>query len=258
MEFTLSNLKITNQNEDSRIVGIAWSQDYKKIAVVYDNENIDLFDDQGNFIENFQTKIEGKKTTQIGQIFINPQRTELAIVKSDNTLSKLRLGPNWMEKKIYSSLTFQEGAKYSCMMWSKTKMLLGLSNGDVVIFKEAIEVLHRHQKKLPCISISSSSEEDYIIFGHEDKTISIYDTKNKSNKEFTHSCMPNYLVWGEESRILIAGKESKVVQIYDNSVGNIIQKLDHSKDEDFYQFCCISETKGAIALGNFNSFYVYS
>ena len=232
-----------------------------RLAVACADRKIYLFDEQGNNKEHFSTKGSGTKPYEIVQILFNPESTKLAIAQSDNIIFVYKLGSNWGDKKSICN-KLEQNARPTCMIWSKTKtheIFFGLADGKIkvgLLGKNTSNTLYTYQS--PCVSISSSLDGKFIISGHEDSVILKYNTENSNvQKLCIHSSVPNCLAWGASSNILAAGNDYRVV-IY-NDVGKKIQNFDYSNDDYLKEFgCCrISDSGDAIALGNFNSFYVY-
>ena len=232
-----------------------------RLAVACADRKIYLFDEQGNNKEHFSTKASGTKPYEIVQILFNPESTKLAIAQSDNIIFVYKLGSNWGDKKSICN-KLEQSARPTCMIWSKTKtheIFFGLADGKIkvgLLGKNTSNTLYTYQS--PCVSISSSLDGKFIISGHEDSVILKYNTENSNvQKLCIHSSVPNCLAWGASSNILAAGNDYRVV-IY-NDVGKKIQNFDYSNDDNLKEFgCCrISDSGDAIALGNFNSFYVY-
>ena len=257
----LKNL-IQPKNQISKICGIAWSPNNMKLAVACADRKIYLFDEQGNNREQFSTKAFSSENYEIIQILYNPESTKLAVAQSDNIIIVYRLGLNWgEEKKICNK--FELDKKPTCMVWSKKntkEIIFGLSNGNIrvaLLSKGTIsEILYKHSS--PCISISSSLDEKYIISGHKDSSIFIYNRENSEIKKLcNHSCIPTCLAWGIDSNIFAAGNDFKV-SIY-NEEGKIIHNFDYSNDDEIKEFSCcsISNLGDAIAFGNSSSVYIY-
>ena len=232
-----------------------------RLAVACADRKIYLFDEQGNNKEHFSTKASGTKPYEIVQILFNPESTKLAIAQSDNIIFVYKLGSNCGDKKSICN-KLEQSARPTCMIWSKTKtheIFFGLADGKIkvgLLGKNTSNTLYTYQS--PCVSISSSLDGKFIISGHEDSVILKYNTENANvQKLCIHSSVPNCLAWGASSNILAAGNDYRVV-IY-NDVGKKIQNFDYSNDDNLKEFgCCrISDSGDAIALGNFNSFYVY-
>jgi len=232
-----------------------------RLAVACADRKIYLFDEQGNNKEHFSTKAAGTKVYEIVQILFNPESTKLAIAQSDNIIFVYKLGSNWGDKKSICN-KLEQSAKPTCMIWSKTKtheIFFGLTDGKIkvgLLGKNTSNTLYTYQS--PCVSISSSLDGKFIISGHEDSVILKYNTENSNvQKLCIHTSIPNCLAWGAASNILAAGNDYKVV-IY-NDVGKKIQNFDYSNDDNLKEFGCgkISDSGDAIALGNFNAFYVY-
>ena len=185
------------------------------------------------------------------------------MAQSDNLIVIYKLGPNWNDAKTISN-KFELNAKPKCMTWSKTKtkdLFYGTAEGKIkvcLIGKNTSYFLYMH--KSPCISISCSLDGKYLISGHKDTTILLYNIETSIPKIlFKHSCPPLCLTWGIDSNILIAGNDYKVV-IYTNN-GKIIQNFDYSNDDDDnikeFGCCSINQTGDVITLGNSDSFYIY-
>jgi intraflagellar transport protein 172 len=261
MKVEFSKKLIQPQNQFTKICGIAWSPNNKRLAIACEDKNIYLLDEQGNHKENFSTKISDSKTYEIIQIIFNPESTKLAIAQSDNSIIIYDLELNLSNKNlIYNKLELK--AKPKCIVWSKinTKdIIIGLSDGEIMtglVDNKISKFLYSHQS--PCISISSSFDGKYIISGHKDTSILIFNSETSiAQKLFHHSCPPTCLAWGKDSNILAAGNDYKVI-IYDNS-GKNIQNFDYTNDDNVKEFGCyaISYFGDAIALGNADSIYIY-
>ena len=261
MNFKYSKTLIQAVNQLSKICSMAWSPNNMRLAVACADRKIYLFDEQGNNKDHFSTKGAGAKIYEIVEILFNPESTKLAVAQSDNMIFVYKLGANWGDKKSICN-KLEQSAKPTCMIWSKTKnheIYFGLADGKVkvgLLGKNNSNTLYSYQS--PCVSISSSLDGKFLISGHEDLVILKFNTENSNvQKLCIHSSIPSCLAWGAASNVLAAGNDYRVV-IY-NDVGKKIQNFDYSNDESLKEFgCCrISDSGDAIALGNFNSFYVF-
>ena len=232
-----------------------------RLAVAGSDRRITLYDEQGNNKESFPTKPSGTKNYEIVDILFNPESTKLAIAQSDNIIFVYKLGANWGEKKTICN-KLEQSAKPTCMIWSKVKahdIYFGLADGKVkigLLGKNKSAVLYSSES--PCASISTSLDGKFIISGHEDNTILKYNTETSTVQKLCEfSSIPTCLGWGASSNILVAGNDYKV-SIY-NDLGKKLQNFDFSNDEKYKEFSCckISNTGDAIALGNYNSFFVF-
>ena len=72
-----------------------------------------------------------------------------------------------------------------------------------------------------------------------------------------HTCEPVCLGWGTSGSILAAGNDGRVT--FYNDIGKKLQHFDYNKDDKLKEFTCckISPSGDAIAVGNFNQFFVY-
>ena len=262
MNATFSKNIIKPLSKFSKICGISWSPNNTKLAVACSDKKIYLFDEQGNIKENFQTKAFKSENYEIIQILFNPDGTELAISQSDNIINIYKLGLNWEENKSIIN-KFELEAKPNCMIWSRTntkEILFGLSNGEIRICllekNNTTNLLYKHT--LNCVSISSSLDRKYIISGHKDCVILIYNIENHEVKKLVnHTCIPTCLAFGLNSSIFAAGNDFKVV-IY-NISGETVQNFDYSNNDDIKEFGCysVNSSQDAIAFGNSNSFFIY-
>ena len=222
-----------------------------KLAVANADKKIYLFDEQGINKDNFSTKAFKSEKYEIIQILFNPESTELAVAQSDNIINIYNIGLNWEEQKLIIN-EFELEAKPNCMIWSKIstkEIYIGLSNGDIrtclLDKNNTSNLLYRHS--LCCISISLSFDGKYIISGHRDCTIFIYNIeKNEVKKLVKHSCIPTCLAFGIYSSILAAGNDFKVV-IY-NDTGEIIQSFDYSNNDNIKDFSCCAMNNSADAI----------
>ena len=195
-------------------------------------------------------------------MLFNPDGTELAISQSDNIINIYKLGLNWEENKSIIN-KFELEAKPNCMIWSRIntkEILFGLSNGEIRICllekNNTTNLLYKHT--LNCVSISSSLDRKYIISGHKDCVILIYNIENHEVKKLVnHTCIPTCLAFGLNSSIFAAGNDFKVV-IY-NISGETVQNFDYSNNDDIKEFGCyaVNSSQDAIAFGNSNSFFIY-
>ena len=248
-------------NHISKICGIAWSPNGMILAIACGDRKIYLFDEQGNYKESFSTKEYSKENYEFIQILFNQESTKLAIAQSDNVIFIYMLDLNLGDhKKMINKIELSEKPK--CMVWSKTNIKLiyfGSVDGIIRVCsddKTTCNILYKHQS--PCVSISSSLDGKYIISGHKDCAILIYEIETSVHEKLcTHICIPSCLAWGTSSSILVAGNNYKVV-IYDNK-GKMIQDFDYTNDDNIKEFgcCAISNSGEAIALGNTDCFYIY-
>ena len=232
-----------------------------RLAIASSDRRITIFDEQGNKKDSFATKAGGTRNYEIVEILFNPESTKLAIAQSDNIIFVYKLGANWGDKKSICN-KLEQTAKPTCMIWSKVKtheIFFGLTDGKVkvgLLGKNTSNVLYSYES--PCVSISSSLDGKFLVSGHEDSVILKYNTETSNvQKLCIHSSIPSCLGWGASGNILAAGNDYKVT-IY-NDIGKRLQNFDYSNDEKFKEFSCckISESGDAIALGNFNSFFVF-
>jgi len=229
-----------------------------KLAIASEDKNIYIFDEQGNYKKKFSTK-SGSENYEIIQILFEQQSENLAVARSDNLLLVYKLGINWEEKELRIYELNLE-SKPNCMILPKKEkngIIFGLENGAVGFFNEG-EKYDLFFCLSPCVSISSSFDGNYIISGHKDYSIIKYNIQEHTSKQlFNHSCLPTCLAFIKNSYIIVAGNNKKVT-IY-NEKGEIFKNFDVSDNNDAKEFECMSiNTSGdAIALGNYNSIYVF-
>ena len=257
MKVKFSKNLFQSKNQISKICSLSFSPTNKNIAVACQDNNIYLFNEQGEIKETLSTLSFGPKTKayEIIQIQFNQEGNKIAVAQSNDIIYVTNLG-----ERISSCNKFIQDARPTCLIWPRPKeIFFGLYNGKIkkgLIDNNSTEFLYKYES--PCVSISSSLDKKYIISGHEDSFILIYNIENNNFlKLCVHSCIPTCLVWGKGSNILSAGNNYKVI-IYTDK-GKEIQNFDYSKDNNIKEFGCfgINETGDAIALGNFNSFYIY-
>ena len=262
MNIEFSKNLIQPKNQISKICGIAWSPNNMKLAVACADRRIYLFDEQGNNRDEFLTKAYSSENYEIIQILYNPESTKLAVAQSDNLIVIYRLGLNWgEEKKICNKFELEK--KPNCMVWSKNnskEIICGLSNGHIRVALLGMGTISNflYMHTSPCISISSSLDGKYIISGHKDSAIFIYNRESSEIKKLcNHSCIPTCLAWGKDSNIFAAGNDFKV-SIY-NEDGKNIHNFDYSNDDEIKEFSCcsLSYLRDAIAFGNSCSVYIY-
>ena len=262
MKVCFSKKIIQPLNKISKIWGISWSPNNMKLAVACGDKKIYLFDEQGNNKEYFSTKAFQSNDYEIIQILFNPESTKLAVAQSDNIIFIYKLGLNWGEEKSISN-KFKLEAKPNCMIWSKTntnEIIFGSSDGKIRVClldeNNTIKFLYKHLTQ--CISLSSSLDEKFIISGHKDSSIFIYNKDTSEVKKLiNHSCVPTCLALVISSNILVAGNDSKVV-VY-NNVGETVQTFDYSNDDKVKEFSCYSirNSGDAVALGNTDSIFIF-
>ena len=246
-------------NKLQKICGIDWSQNNMKLAIACEDKNIYLFDEEGNVKEYFPTNSSKSVNYEIKQILFNSSGDNLAVSQSDDIIYIYHLGLNWGEPKTI--INKYEIIENNCMIWSKTnpkEIIFGTSNGKIILGlldeNNTIKELYNH--KSSCISLSSSLDGNYILSGHKNYSIFIYNRKISDLKKLVeHSSIPTCLVWLIDSRILVAGNDSKVV-IYDIN-GQNVQAFDCSNEaKEFICYNAIS-SGDAIALGNKNLFHIF-
>ena len=242
----------------SKINGISWSPNKMKLAIASEDKNIYLFDEQGNHKNKFSTN-RVSEVYEIVQILFDQKSEKLAVARSDNLILVYNLGINWEYKESISQ-GFNVEAKPNCMIVSKGNqngIIFGLANGKVG-FLDMDEIYDLYSYSSPCVSISSSFNGNYIISGHTDYFILIYDIQNRTlNKLCKHSCIPKCLGLIKNSYIFLAGN-NKRVNIY-NEKGKFFQNFDYSSYNDTkeFEFFSINTSGDAIALGNYNSIYIF-
>ena len=261
ISFSVNLIKPMKHQQQSKIYGIAWSSNNKIIAIACENRKVYLFDEKGNYKETFSTKKFSSDKYKIVQILFDPESIRLAVAQTDKIIFIYTLGLIWGdEKKITNK--FEQVISPTCMIWSKMnikEIYFGLSNGEIkltIIDKNISKTLYNSES--PCVSISTSLDGKFIISGHRDSTILIYNIQNSiQHKLCSHSCIPKCLSWGAASSILVAGSDNKVA-IYDNE-GKILKEFDYYFDNDIKEFACcsINNSGDYVALGNNNSIYVY-
>ena len=261
MDIKFSKRLIQPVNHLSKIHGIAWSPNNKIIAVAYSHKKLSLFDEQGNLNQNISTLSSIQGNYEIIQILFNPESSRLAIILNNKVILIYDINSNKEELKSKGTI-IRQIEKPNCMIWSKVKtntLIFGDDRGNIklcLLNNEKTNTLYTY--KHSCVSISSSLDGKFIISGHKDYSVCIYNLENKNNKKlFVHSCIPTCLTWGINSNIFAAGNNARVV-IY-NDIGNVIKNFDYSNDNDIKEFysCSICNSGDAIALGNFNSCYFY-
>ena len=261
MDIKFSKRLIQPVKHLSKIFGITWSPNNKIIAVACSDRKIYLFDEQGNSKQNISTMSSNSGIYEIMQIQFNPESTKLAIIQSNKIILIHNINPNKDESKLKDNIV-RQSEKPNCMIWSKVNpgaLIFGGDEGNIKLCLLNKNITYTlYTPKISCISISSSLDGKFIISGHKDYSVFIYNLENKKSKKlFVHSCIPTCLTWGINSNILVAGNNSRVV-IYNDS-GNKIKNFDYSNVKDIKEFycCSICNSGDAIALGNFNSCYFY-
>ena len=246
----------------SKVCGIAWSQNNMRLAIANSERKIVIFDENGTKKDSFSTKPAGaNKNYMIRDILFSPDSTKLAIAQSDKIIFVYKLGSSWGDKKTICN-KFEQSSSISCMVWSRNKpneLFAGLTEGKIklcLLNKNTSSVLYSHDH--PCISLSSSQDGKFIISGHSDNVILKYNLENSNvQKLCIHTCEPICLGWGASGSILAAGNDGRVT--FYNDIGKKLQHFDYNKDDKLKEFTCckISPSGDAIAVGNFNQFFVY-
>ena len=246
----------------AKVCGIAWSQNNMRLAIANSERKIVIFDENGTKKDSFSTKPAGaNKNYMIRDILFSPDSTKLAIAQSDKIIFVYKLGSSWGDKKTICN-KFEQSSSISCMVWSRNKpneLFAGLTEGKIklcLLNKNTSSVLYSHDH--PCISLSSSQDGKFIISGHSDNVILKYNLENSNvQKLCIHTCEPICLGWGASGSILAAGNDGRVT--FYNDIGKKLQHFDYNKDDKLKEFTCckISPSGDAIAVGNFNQFFVY-
>ena len=261
MDIKFSKRLIQPVKHLSKICGITWSPNNKIIAVACSDRKIYLFDEQGNPKQNISTMSSSSEIYEIVQIQFNKESTKLAIIQSNKIIRIHDIKSNLKELKSNDTI-FKQREKPNCLIWSKTKqdeVIFGGDEGNVQIYltnKKIAYTLYTH--KYSCVSISSSLDGKFIISGHKDCSVFMYDFVNSNNKKlFDHSCIPKCLALGINSNILAAGNDFRVA-IYNDS-GIKIQNFNYSNTNNMKEFYCCSTCNSGdlIGLGNFNACYFY-
>ena len=261
MDIKFSKRLIQPVKHLSKICGITWSPNNKIIAVACSDRKIYLFDEQGNPKQNISTMSSSSEIYEIVQIQFNKESTKLAIIQSNKIIRIHDIKSNLKELKSNDTI-FKQREKPNCLIWSKTKqdeVIFGGDEGNVQIYlanKKIAYTLYTH--KYSCVSISSSLDGKFIISGHKDCSVFMYDFVNSNNKKlFEHSCIPKFLALGVNSNILAAGNDFHVA-IYNDS-GIKIQNFNYSDTNNMKEFycCSICNSGDLIGLGNFNACYFY-
>lgn len=263
MNFSHSKVLLQGENKLNSIHGICWSANNMRIAAATNDNKILLFDENGNKKESFSTKprMQGKPY-KIRSICFSPDSVLLAIAQSDNIIFVYKLGEHWGDKKTICN-KLEQSASVTCMVWSKKKvseLFFGCEDGKIksgYLKKNQSKSLYSNDG-IPATSIAVSLDGKFVISGHADNTIYKYNLENFSvQKLCVHSTVPYCIGWGAGGSIIAAGNDYRVT--FYNDIGKKTQNLDYSQDEKLKEFSAIqvSPSGEAIALGNFNKFYVF-
>eukprot|EP00435_Cladocopium_sp_Y103_P010102 s747_g2.t1 len=82
----------------SKVTSISWSANTTRLATVGADKIVQLFDEQGDKQDRFQTKPADKAAARaytVKTIEFSPDGTKLAVAQSDNIVFVYKLGADW-------------------------------------------------------------------------------------------------------------------------------------------------------------------
>lgn len=191
----------------------------------------------------------------------SPQCDKLAIAQSDNIVFVYKIGLEWGEKKSICN-KFQQSSSITCLVWPvkrPNELIYGLAEGAL---KKGLLKVHKaesiYQNDSYVTAVCCNPQGNAICAAHLDGSLYVYNLEGGGGAHMIarHPCVPFALAWA--TSIVVAGNNSQVV-FYDEDGGEE-HTFDMSDKEDCREFtCAVSNPTGdAVALGNFDSLYVFT
>ena len=208
---------------------LAYSPNMVKLAVANSDKVITLYD------QNFQKKDKiptrgakkGSKNYLIKSIAFSPDSTIIAVAQTDNIIYGYRIGSEWGEKKSICT-KIPASSPVTTMIWpieTLHELYFGTAEGQVRIgFVKNHKSQALYSTNSYVVSLASGRQNKYLISGHLDGSIFLYNTETKTYKKLiTAPTVPYALGFGKH--IFLAGNDNTVTVMAQN--GNIIQKFDY-------------------------------
>lgn len=234
----------------------------KKIAVANSDKIVTLYDE--NFVK--KDKIATKASEKNGKNYViravefSPDSTIVAVAQSDNIIYGYKIGTEWGEKKSICTKILTSSS-ITCMNWPKGmphEIFFGTADGHVKIgYIKNHKAQTLYSVNSYVVSLCSDKHSKFIVSGHLDCSIYIYNIESQTYKKLASAgSVPYALSFGKH--IAYAGNDGIVTFIDKNS--NVIQKFDYTSNESLRDFTGayfnpIGET---LVLANYSKFLVYN
>ena len=186
-----------------KTMSLSFNPALTKLAIANFDRTISLYDGDYNKKEKMPTRGANKanKNYMIRALAFSPDSTILSMAQSDNIIYSYKIGVNFKEKKsICSKIILDSPA--SCLQWPSDQLFqffFGDNSGRVQLAKiknHKAEVLYDTGSY--CLSISLDPTNKYLISGHLDKSIFIYDvTTRRKRLLLTALTVPKALAVGK-------------------------------------------------------------
>jgi intraflagellar transport protein 172 len=208
------------------------------------------------------TYLKGPKTYIVRQMVFSPQSDKLAIAQSDNMVFVYKIGSEWGDKKSICN-KFQHTSSITCLAWPFKRMneiVYGLAEGKVKIGQmKTYKPATLYQTDSYVTALCCNPAGNAVVSAHLDGSIYTFwfdSIERGAHVIARHPSVPFALAWG--GSIVVAGNDCQIT-FYDEDGGEE-HTFDHSNNPECREFTAATSnpTGDAVALGNFNSLYVYT
>ena len=174
-----------------KISSIVFNSSQTKLAVANFDKTVSFFD-ANDYSKKERMPTRGAEKTNknyiIRVVCFSPDSNVLSIAQSDNIIYSYKVGSDFGAKKsICSKILLKSPA--SCIQWPTDKLnefYFGDNSGQVqmaVIKKHRAELLYDTGSY--CLNLALDQTNKYMVSGHLDKCIFLYDVANKRQKLLT-------------------------------------------------------------------------
>lgn len=265
----LKNLHLPDEGM-SKVTSISWSANTTRLATVGADKIVQLFDEQGDKQDRFQTKPADKAAARaytVKTIEFSPDGTKLAVAQSDNIVFVYKLGADWKDKKSICN-KFQQTSSVTCLTWPgghPNEVVFGLAEGKVKVGQlKSNKAATLYSTDSFVVSMCSGPDGNSILSGHIDGSIYRFHFETETVPRPTTTkfamvpqCVPYALSWGYAG-ICAAGND-RMVRFWD-SEGREGQSFDYSTDSKIKEFTCaaFNPSGESVVLGNYNRILVFA
>lgn len=192
----------------------------------------------------------------------SPQSDKLAVAQSDNIVFVYKIGSEWGDKKSICS-KFSHGSSITCLAWPNKRtneIVYGLAEGVVKIGQmRTNKPATLYQTDSYVAALCCNPAGNAVVSAHLDGSIYTFwfdSIERGAHVIARHPSVPFALAWG--GSIVVAGNDCQIT-FYDEDGGEE-HTFDHSHNPDCKEFtaAATNPTGDAVALGNFNSLFVYT
>lgn len=192
----------------------------------------------------------------------SPQSDKLAIAQSDNMVFVYKIGSEWGDKKSICN-KFQHPSSITCLAWPfkrSNEIVYGLAEGKVKIGQmKTYKPATLYQTDSYVTALCCNPTGNAVVSAHLDGSIYTFwfdSIERGAHIIARHQSVPFALAWG--GSIVVAGNDCQIT-FYDEDGGEE-HTFDHSQNPECREFtsACTNPTGDAVALGNFNSLYIYT